>query len=81
MRVIRTMKPKTAAGGAAASAPAPAPRKPHSPDPQQPAEEGAPVPGPERGSEAEEAGRPDEAETRQEEPEDGPGDEDLVPDE
>jgi hypothetical protein len=76
MKVIRTMKPRTAGGGAAPSpspAPVPAPKKPHAPDPLEPAEEGAPVPGPETGREAEKSG--------QEAPMEGPGDDDLVPDE
>lgn len=81
MKVIRTLKPKTGAGGAASAAPAPAPKKPRAPDPLEPAEEGAPVPGDERGRAAEETGRPDEAGERVEEPEHAPGDEDLVPDE
>lgn len=93
MRVIRTLKPRTGAGGAASSAPAPAPKKPHAPDPLEPSEEGAPVPGEEAGRAAEESGRTAEEggrateETgrpdreRVEEPEHAPGDEDLVPDE
>lgn len=88
MKVIRTLKPRTGAGGAAAAAPKPVPKKPHAPDPMEPAEEGAPVPGGERGRTAEETGRateetgrPDEGAERVEEPEHAPGDEDLVPDE
>lgn len=78
MKVIRTMKPRTAGSGAAASSPAPVPKQ-VPPSPQQPAEEGAPTPAPEKGLDAEEPGS--SAPERQEEPEEGPGDEDLVPDE
>lgn len=82
MKVIRTMKPRTAGGGTAASSPpsaAPVP-KPVAPSPQQPAEEGALAPGPERGLAAEETGS-EGSDERQIEPEEGPGGEDLVPDE
>lgn len=76
MKVIRTMKPKTGAGAAAATAAKP--RAPQQPPPQ-PQEEGAPVPGSEKGQRGVEPAGVEEI--VQEEPEDGPGDEDLVPDE